>query len=73
VSKLGEDSDLAASRRPRFGTAVKLVRIIPDEYSELAQSTPSVAMASVAMPSREADAEHDGHAQRPEVRAGRSR
>src|SRR5260370_1100553 len=43
-------SDLAASTRPRFGTAVRLVRIIPDEYSELMQSTPSTAMASVAMP-----------------------
>ena len=43
-------SDLAASTRPRFGTAIRLVRIIPDEYSELMQSTPSTAMASVAMP-----------------------
>src|ERR1700722_10772403 len=39
-------SDLAASTRPRFGTAIRLVRIIPDEYSELMQSTPSTAMAS---------------------------
>src|SRR5579859_762078 len=43
-------SDLAASTRPRFGTAIRLVRIIPDEYSELMQSTPSTAMARVAMP-----------------------
>ena len=42
-------SDLAASTRPRFGTAIRLVRIIPDEYSELMQSTPSTAMASWAM------------------------
>ena len=42
-------SDLAASTRPRFGTAIRLVRIIPDEYSELMQSTPSTAMASEAM------------------------
>src|SRR5580692_5824572 len=42
-------SDLAASTRPRFGTAIRLVRIIPDEYSELMQSTPSTAMASCAM------------------------
>src|ERR1700728_2569508 len=42
-------SDLAASTRPRFGTAVRLVRIIPDEYSELMQSTPSTAMAAWAM------------------------
>ena len=42
-------SDLAASTRPRFGTAVRLVRIIPDEYSELMHSTPSTAMASDAM------------------------
>jgi hypothetical protein len=28
-------SDLAASTRPRFGTAIRLVRIIPEEYSEL--------------------------------------
>src|SRR6185437_11084683 len=47
-------SDLAASTRPRLGTAIRLVRIIPDEYSELTQSTPSTAMASEAMaiPSR---------------------
>src|SRR5579862_5138094 len=47
-------SDLAASIRPRFGTAIRLVLIIPDEYSELMQSTPSTAMASEAMaiPSR---------------------
>src|ERR1700683_2799680 len=47
-------SDLAASTRPRFGTAIRLVSIIPDEYSELMQSTPSTAMASEAMaiPSR---------------------
>src|SRR6266481_3629650 len=47
-------SDLAASTRPRFGTAIRLVRIIPDEYSELMQSTPSTAMASeaTATPSR---------------------
>src|SRR6202042_3486723 len=43
-------SDLAASTRPRFGTAIRLVAIIPDEYSELMHSTPSTAMASVAMP-----------------------
>ena len=43
-------SDLAASTQPRFGTAARLVRIIPEEYSELMQSTPSTAMASVAMP-----------------------
>src|ERR1700727_3378064 len=43
-------SDLAASTRPRFGTAIRLVLIIPDENSELMQSTPSTAMASVAMP-----------------------
>src|ERR1700734_1085314 len=43
-------SDLAASTRPRFGTAIRLVRIIPDEYSELMQSTPSTAIASDAMP-----------------------
>src|SRR6201996_1107261 len=42
-------SDLAASTRPRFGTAIRLVRIIPDEYSELMQSTPSTAMATWAM------------------------
>ena len=30
-------SDLAAGTRPRFGTAIRLVRIIPDEYSELMQ------------------------------------
>src|SRR5579859_2430058 len=42
-------SDLAASTRPRFGTAIRLVRIMPDEYSELTQSTPSTAMASEAM------------------------
>src|SRR5271169_6738831 len=42
-------SDLAASTRPRFGTAIRLVRIIPEEYSELMQSTPSTAMASCAM------------------------
>src|SRR5579859_6074291 len=42
-------SDLAARTRPRFGTAIRLVRIIPDEYSELMQSTPSTAMASEAM------------------------
>ena len=42
-------SDLAASTRPRFGTAIRLVRIIPDVYSELMQSTPSTAMASWAM------------------------
>jgi hypothetical protein len=42
-------SDLAASTRPRFGTAIRLVRIIPEEYSELMQSTPSTAMASWAM------------------------
>jgi len=42
-------SDLAASTRPRFGTAIRLVRIIPEEYSELMQSTPSTAMASEAM------------------------
>ena len=42
-------SDLAASTRPRFGMAIRLVRIIPDEYSELMQSTPSTAMASWAM------------------------
>ena len=42
-------SDLAASTRPRFGTAVRLARIIPEEYSELMQSTPSTAMASEAM------------------------
>src|ERR1700678_186664 len=47
-------SDLAASTRPRFGTAIRLVRIIPEEYSELMQSTPRTAMASEAMaiPSR---------------------
>src|SRR5580698_5831761 len=39
-------SDLAASTRPRFGTAIRLVRIIPEEYSELMQSTPSTAMAT---------------------------
>ena len=39
-------SDLAASTRPRFGTAIRLVRIIPEEYSELMQSTPSTAMPS---------------------------
>src|ERR1700722_865803 len=44
-------SDLAASTRPRFGTAIRLVRIIPEEYSELMQSTPSTAMASEAMAS----------------------
>src|ERR1700733_11350907 len=42
-------SDLAASTRPRFGTAIRLVRIIPEEYSELMQSTPSTTMASEAM------------------------
>jgi hypothetical protein len=42
-------SDLAASTRPRFGTAVRLVRIIPEEYSELMKSTPSTTMASEAM------------------------
>src|SRR5580658_3884697 len=42
-------SDLAASTRPRFGTAIRLVRIIPDEYSELMHSTPSTTMASEAM------------------------
>ena len=35
--------------RPRFGTAIRLVRIIPEEYSELMQSTPSTTMASEAM------------------------
>ena len=43
-------SDLAARTRPRLGTAIRLVRIIPDEYSELMKSTPSTAMARVAMP-----------------------
>jgi len=42
-------SDLAASTRPRFGTAIRLVRIIPEEYSELMHSTPSTTMASEAM------------------------
>ena len=42
-------SDLAASTRPRFGTAIRLVRIIPEEYSELMHSTPSTAMATEAM------------------------
>src|ERR1700683_2414355 len=42
-------SDLAARTRPRFGTAIRLVRIIPDEYSELMQSTPSTAMATWAI------------------------
>ncbi len=42
-------SDLAASTRPRFGTAIRLVRIIPEAYSELTQSTPSTAMATWAM------------------------
>jgi MFS family permease len=42
-------SDLAASSRPRFGTAVRLARIIPEEYSELMHRTPSTAMASEAM------------------------
>jgi hypothetical protein len=42
-------SDLAASTRPRFGTAIRLARIIPEEYSELTQSTPSTAMATEAM------------------------
>src|SRR6202050_554638 len=42
-------SDLAASTRPRFGTAIRLVRIIPEEYSELMKSTPSTAMATWAM------------------------
>src|ERR1700722_2165130 len=42
-------SDLAASTRPHLGTAIRLVRIIPDEYSELMQSTPSTAMATWAM------------------------
>src|SRR6202451_58856 len=41
-------SDLSASTRPRFGTAIRLVLIIPEEYSELMQSTPSTAMASWA-------------------------
>src|SRR5579864_3866659 len=47
-------SDLAASTRPRLGTAIRLVRIIPDEYSDLMHSTPSTAMASeaTAIPSR---------------------
>src|ERR1700733_11531121 len=42
-------SDLAASTRPRFGTAIRLVRIIPEEYSELMKSTPSTAIATWAM------------------------
>ncbi len=42
-------SDLAASTRPRFGTAIRLVRIIPDEYSELMKSTPSTTMAGGAI------------------------
>src|ERR1700678_3246394 len=49
-----QTSDLAARIRPRRGTAIRLARIIPEEYSELMQSTPSTAMASEAMaiPSR---------------------
>src|SRR5208282_3253022 len=43
---VAKTSDLAASTRPRFGTAIRLVWIIPEEYSELMQSTPSTAMAS---------------------------
>ena len=95
-------SDLAASTRPRFGTAIRLVRIIPEEYSELMQSTPSTAMAACAMsipdwftrrvPAQlvgdaelgvavgggraddgpQADAEYDGHGQRPERRPDRT-
>src|ERR1700733_10267116 len=42
-------SALAASTRPRFGTAIRLVRIIPDEYSELIKSTPNTTMASWAI------------------------
>src|ERR1035437_9023429 len=37
---------LTASRDPRWGTAVKLVRIIPEEYSAVMISTPSTPMAS---------------------------
>jgi hypothetical protein len=38
----------------RLGTAIRLARIITDEYSELTQSTQSTAMASqaTANPSR---------------------
>src|SRR5674476_932872 len=37
---------LTASRDPRCGTAVNVVRIIPEEYSEVMISTPSTPIAS---------------------------
>src|SRR6476469_8446599 len=45
-------SDLAARTRPRFGTAIRLVRIIPEWYSDLMQSTVRTALAAwtIAIP-----------------------
>ena len=40
---------LAASRRLRFGTAARLVRIMPVEYSPVTTMTPRMAKASWAM------------------------
>src|ERR1700732_3477228 len=42
-------SDLAGSTWPRFGTAIRLGRVVPEESSELMQTTPATAMASCAM------------------------
>ena len=41
-------SGLAARTWPRWGMAMRLVRIIPGEFSELMQSTPGTVMLSWA-------------------------